>query len=180
MNGATRKLTSNGPTVFATCSWPPRELADPDGYFAITVDTEYLADGSEATNDSEAARVTGPCAAYELTFTYNHMGLVEHTDPTTLTAGARVIYPSLRTWERALPFDPGSTELVVVHAERYQVDQVTCAGPDTRRKVSGSPPGDTSITRSPEPGLRSIPRPAPFHPGRVNLSGPDGPPPPCQ
>ncbi|WP_060179352.1 hypothetical protein [Streptomyces sp. IMTB 1903] len=128
MNGATEKITSNdGTTLFASCTWPPSPLADPDGYQAITVRSEELPGGAEATGDTTADRVTGPCASYTLTYTYNHMGQIEHTDPVTLAPGRRVFFPTLAAWEGALPFMPGRDELVVIHGLRYEVDEATCA-----------------------------------------------------
>ncbi|MGE7385644.1 hypothetical protein ACQKM2_09215 [Streptomyces sp. NPDC004126] len=133
MNGATqKKITKDeygnpSSVVFVACTWPPSETSDPDGYSAITVLTEEMGGGSEASGNSIVDRVTGPCLSYTLTYTYNHMGLVENTEPVRLGAGSRLFYPSLTPWTEGLPFNPGRSEVVLVHGRRYELDQASCS-----------------------------------------------------
>ncbi len=61
-------------TIFATCGWPPTPGADPDGYTAVTNTLVSLPDGSNASSDTQVRRITGPCARFELAFTWGHMG----------------------------------------------------------------------------------------------------------
>lgn len=128
MNGATQKIVKDASSiVFTACTWPPSETSDPDGYSAITVRTEEMPTGSEAGGNSAADRVTGPCSSYVLTYTYNHMGLLENTEPVQLEAGTRVFFPTLDTWSEGLPFSPGRAEVVLVRGYRYELDQAACS-----------------------------------------------------
>jgi hypothetical protein len=136
LNGAAEQQhPAAGITVYATCSWPPGPAADPDGYTSISVQEVGGPGADEASGSSEVDRIIGPCARYQLTYSFGYMGESKHlsafgVSPNTVTT---IDHPGV-PWDGQLSpaiFYPQRGEVDVVRNGNYTLDQVACvAGSD--------------------------------------------------
>lgn len=117
-------------TIFATCDWPPAPGADPDGYTAVANTLVSLSGGSDATNNTQVRRITGPCAQFELKFTYAHMGDMTRLPVLTISRDSviQIGYTAQAPYDRSkLPFYPDRGEIDVVQNDNLILDHAGCS-----------------------------------------------------
>jgi hypothetical protein len=129
LNDPTAALVTD---TFSSCDRPAPAWADADGYSQIVV-TQVTGPGtSNAEGDDFADRVTGPCKAFELQFTWGHMGSTSTVGPFRLPVGmiteAAPNPGTAWTGDRSkLVFYPAPNEADVLLTDDYVVDRATCA-----------------------------------------------------
>ncbi|WP_326603527.1 hypothetical protein [Streptomyces sp. NBC_01800] len=109
--------------TFASCNWPPRNSADPDGYTAIVVRAARV---STTGTKSLVDRITGPCKVFELSYTQRSPDGVKQLSQIKVKAEQRLFLGGESVAHISLPFVPLRGEADVVHSGQQLIDQASC------------------------------------------------------
>jgi hypothetical protein len=123
-----RNANSAGDVItFSACAWPPPPSADPDGYTRIVATAAQGPGQSNASGTNVVDRITGPCSAFSLSYSFGSQGSDMHLSPIIVRTDSVVQVEDPGTaFAGQLPFFPARGESDVVHNSNYTLDAATC------------------------------------------------------